>query len=152
MHPVLSKTKTCRIIKEVLHFYATWFILPFLLRKFFKTVREILHLLTLYPKLIFRGALKKALMAPEDRSYQIQYFSKIFPSPLASTLHIYFYLHLKELSENAFWIVIALKNATFSAPESAPETALETTYFMQFLKNLTKNLKKKLMIVFVLIE
>ena len=72
----------------------------------------------------------------------------MFPSPLASTLHIHFYLHLKESSENALWIAIALKSATFSAPE----TALETTYFMLFLKNLTKNLEKKLMIVFVLIE
>ena len=149
---VLQKTKTSRIIIEVFHFYATYFILPFLLRKFFKTVGEILHLLTLYPKLIFWGALKKAFMVPEDRSYQTQYFAKIFLSLLASTLHIHFYLHLKESSENALWIAIALKSATFSAPESAPETALETTYFMLFLKNLTKNLEKKLMIVFVLIE
>ena len=43
---------------------------------------------------------------------------------------------------------IALKSATFSAPE----TALETTYFMLFLENLTKNWKKKLMIMFILIE
>ena len=145
---VLSKTKICRIIIEAFHFYATYFILPFLLRKFFKTVGEILHLLTLSPKLIFRGALKKAFMVPEDRSYQKQYFAKIFPSLLASTLHIHFYFHLKESSENALWIAIALKSATFSAPE----TALETTYFMLFLKNLTKNLEKKLMIVFFLID
>ena len=85
-------------------------------------------------------------MVPEDRSYQTQYFAKIFPSPLASTLHIHFYLHLKESSENALWI--ALKSATFNALESVPETALEATYFMLFLKNLTKNLEKKLMIVF----
>ena len=52
------------------------FYLPFLLRKLFKTVGEILHLLTLYPKLIFRGALKKALMFPEDRSYQTQTLQK----------------------------------------------------------------------------
>ena len=122
--------------------------LPFLLRKFFKTVGEILHLLTLYLKLIFRGALKKAFMDPEDRSYQAQYFPKIFPSPLAWTFHDHFYLYLKESSENAFWIAIALKSVTFSAPG----TALETTYFMLLLKNLTKNLETKLMIVFVLIE
>ena len=102
------------------------FYLPFLLRKLFKTVGEILHLLTLYPKLIFRGALKKALMFPEDRSYQTQYFAKIFPRALASMLHIHFYLHLNKSSENALWIDIALKSATFSAPESSPETALET--------------------------
>ena len=58
-----------------------------------------MHLLTLHSKLIFRVALKKALMVPEDRSYQTQYFAKIFPSPLASTLHIHFDLHLKESSE-----------------------------------------------------
>ena len=128
-------------------FYFTVFI-----KKFFKTVGEILRLLTLHPKLIFRGALKKAFMVPVERSYQRQYFSKILPSPLASKLHISFYLHLKESSENALWILIALKSATFSAPKSASETALETTYLMLFLKNLTKNLKKKLMIVFVLID
>ena len=76
------------------------FYLPFLLGKFFKTVGEILHLLTLYPKLIFRGALKKAFMVPVDGYYQTHYFAKTFPSPLASTLHIHFYLHLKESSEN----------------------------------------------------
>ena len=149
---VLSKTKACRIIIEVFHFYATCFILVFSLRKFLKIVGEILHLLTLYPKLIFRGALKKALMVLVDRSYQTQYFAKIFPSPLVSTLHIHFYLHFKESSENALLITIALKSATFSASESAPKTALETTYFILFLKNLTKNLEKKLMIVFLLIE
>ena len=132
----------------MLHLYATGFILPFLLRKFLKTVGEILHLLILYPKLIFRGALKKTFIVPVDRLYQRQYFAKIFPSPFTSTLHIHLYLHLKESSENALWIDIALKSATFSAPE----TALETTYFMLFLKHLTKNLEKKLMIVFVWID
>ena len=149
---VLSKTKICRIIIEGFQFYATYFILLFLSRKVFKTFGEILHLLTLSPKLNFRCALKKAFRVPEDRSYQKRYFAKIFPSLLASTLHIHFYFHLKESSENALWIAIALKSATFSAPESAPKTALETTYFMLFLKNVTKNLEKKLMIVFVLIE
>ena len=89
------------IIIEVFHFYATCFILPLLLRTFFKTVGEILHLLTVYPKSIFRGALKKAFMVLEKRSYQTQYFAKTFPNPLASTLHIHFYLHLKESSEHA---------------------------------------------------
>ena len=126
---------------SLLHFY----ILPFLLRKFFKTGGEILHLLTLPTKLIFRGALKKAFMVPEDRCNQKQHFAKIFPSLLASTLHIHFYFHLKNSSENALWIAIALKSATFGAPESASETALETTYFMLFLKKLTKNLEKKVM-------
>ena len=40
------------------------------------------------PKLIFRGALKKAFMVPEDRSYQNEYFAEIFPNLLASMLHI----------------------------------------------------------------
>ena len=71
---------------------------------------------------------------------------------MASTLHIHFYLHLKESSENALWVAIALKGAAFSAPEIAPETALETTYFTLFLKNLIKNSEKKVVIVFVLIE
>ena len=37
------------------------------------------YLLTVHPKLNFRGALRKSLMAPEDRSYQTQCFAKIFP-------------------------------------------------------------------------
>ena len=123
------------------------------LRKFFKTVLgEILYLLMLYPKFIFPGVLKEAFLALEDRSYQTQYVSEIFPSPLASTLHIHVYLHLKESSGNVLWIAIALKSATFKALKSAPETALETTCFMLFLKNLTKNFEKKLMMLFVLIE
>ena len=55
-----------------------------------------MHLLTVHPKFIFRGTLKKALMVPEDRSYQTQYFAKIFPSPLVLTLQIHFYLHFQE--------------------------------------------------------
>ena len=82
-------------------------------------------------------------MVPEDRSYQKQYFAKIFPGLLASTLHIHFYFHLKESTENALWIAIALKSPTFSAPKSAPKTALKTKYFLIFLKNLAKNLGKK---------
>ena len=58
-------------------------------------------LINTVPKLIFQGALKKAFMVSEDRSYQKQYFAKIFPSLLASMLHIHFYFHLKESSENA---------------------------------------------------
>ena len=145
---VLLKTKTCTIITEVFHFYATCFILRFLLIAFFKTVGELLHLLLVHPKLIFRSALKKALTVLEDRSYQTQHFAKIFASLLALMLYINFYLHSQESFENELWIVIALKSATFSAPE----TALETTYFMLFLKNLTKNLKKKLVIMFVWME
>ena len=144
-----KKKKNSRIILEAFHFYATYFILLFLFRKFFKAVEEVLHLLTLSCKLTFWCALKKV---PEERSYQKQHFAKLFLSLLVSTLHIHFYFHLKESSENALWIDIALKNATFSAPETAIETAPEFTCFMLFLKNLTKNLKKKLMVVFVLIE
>ena len=70
-----------------------------LLRTFFKTVGELLHILTVHPKLIFWAAIKKTLMVPEDRSYQTQYFTEIFP--LALTLHINVYLHLQESSENA---------------------------------------------------
>ena len=98
---VLSKIKTCRIITEVFHFYATRFILPFLLRTFFKTVGELLHLITVHPKLIFWDALYKALMVPVNRTCQTQYFAKIFPNALNLTLQIHFYLHLKESSENA---------------------------------------------------
>ena len=52
------------------HFYATCFVLHFLLRTFFKSVGGPLDLLTVHPKLSFRGAQEKALMVPEDRSYQ----------------------------------------------------------------------------------
>ena len=53
-------------LTEIFHIYVTCFILRFLLRTFFKTVEEPLYLLTVHPKLIFRGALKKALMVLED--------------------------------------------------------------------------------------
>ena len=122
---VLLKTKTCRIMTEVLQFYATCIILCLLLRIFFKLVGE-LHLLTLCPKLIFWGALKKVLMFTEVRFYQTQYFTKTFPNPLSLTVHIHFYLHLQLASENTPWIVIVLESATFSAPKSAPETTLES--------------------------
>ena len=135
---VLSKPKTCGIIIEVFHFYATCCVLPFLLITFFKTVGEILQLLTLYPKLIFWGSLKKAFIVPEGRSYQTQYFTNIFRSTLASTLDIHFYLDLKESSENVLWIAIALKSAILSAPESSPETALETTILCYFSKTWLK--------------
>ena len=81
---------------QVFHFYATCFILRFLLRTFFKTVVEPLHLFTVDPKLFFRDSLKNVLIVPEDRSYQRKYFAKIFPSPLALTLQIQFYLHFQE--------------------------------------------------------
>ena len=87
-------------------------------------------------------------MIAEDISYQTQYLAITFPSPLALTLHIHFYLHSKEPSENAFLIAIALKSANFRAPKIAPKSALETTHFMLFLKNLTKNLEKNLVIMF----
>ena len=76
-------------LTEIFHIYVTCFILRFLLRTFCKTVGEPLYLLTVHPKLIFRGALKKALMVLEDRFYQRQYFAKIFPSPLTLTLQIH---------------------------------------------------------------
>ena len=149
---VLSKTETCRIITEVFHFYATCFILRFLLRTFFKTVREPLYLLRVHPKLIFKGALKNAPIVLEYQYYQRQYFAEIVPSPLALTLQIHFYPSLSGIILDCALKVIALKSATFSAPEIAPETNLKTTYFMLFLRNLTKNLEEKLVIKFVLME
>ena len=68
---------------------------------FFKTGGEPLHLLKVHPKLIFRGVLKKVLMVPENRSYQPQYFTKIFPSPLALMLHIFLPLYFYESAQNA---------------------------------------------------
>ena len=65
------------------------FCLTVFIKKVFQNSWRKLHLLTLHPKLIFRDALKKAFMVPEDRSYQIQYFAKIFPSALISALHIH---------------------------------------------------------------
>ena len=92
-----------------------------------------------YTQFALSGCTKKEPFTPRGYgSYQKQYFAKIFPSLLVSTLHIHFYFHLKKSSENALWIAIVLKSATFSASESAPDTALETTYFMLFLKNVTK--------------
>ena len=69
-----------------------------LIKNFFKTIGEPLHLLTVHPKLVFCGALMKALMVPEGRSYQKQYFLKIFPSTLTLTLHIHFFLHFQDSS------------------------------------------------------
>ena len=149
---VLSKTKIYTIITEILHICATCFILCFLLKVFFKTFGEPLYLLTVHLKLIFRGALKKALMVLEDQYYQRQYFVKIFPSPLALMLQIHFYPSPSWIILDCPSKVMVLKSATFSAPESAHETNLETTYFMLFLKNLTKNLEKKVVVNFVWVE
>ena len=97
---VLSKTKTCRMIIEVFHFYPTCFILPFLLRQFFKTVGKILHLLTLYSyrwknitPINFSGCTKEGLQGPGRQILSNTILCKNFPSPLASTLHIRFYLY-----------------------------------------------------------
>ena len=73
-------------------------LLRFLLKKFFKTVGEPPHLLTVHPILIFPDSLKKAFMVPEDRSYQKQYFAKIFSNPLALMLQIHFYLYFLGIS------------------------------------------------------
>ena len=79
-------------------------LLRFLLRTFFKTVGEpphpkfILSSATVHPKLIFPDSLKKAFMVPEDRSYQKQYFAKIFSNPLALMLEIHFYLYFLGIS------------------------------------------------------
>ena len=90
-------------------------------------------------------------MVPEDRSYQTQYFAKIFP-PQYFVKSSSFYIHFQESAQNALLIVIAVKSAAFSAPKSASETTLETMYFMLFLKNVTNNLEKKLVIKFVLMK
>ena len=112
-------------LTEIFHIYVTCFILRFLLRTFFKTVGEPLYLLTVHPKLIFRGALKKALMVLEDWFYQRQYFAKIFPSPLTLTLQIHLHRSLSGITLNCALNAIALKSATFSAPQSVPETNIE---------------------------
>ena len=65
-------------------------LLCFILRAFFKTVREQLRILLVHPKLLFRGTARKAIMVPENGSYQTQNFAKIFPSLLALTLQIHF--------------------------------------------------------------
>ena len=112
-------------LTEIFHIYVTCFILRFLLRTFCKTVGEPLYLLTVHPKLIFRGALKKALMVLEDRFYQRQYFAKIFPSPLTLTLQIHLHPSLSGITLNCALNAIALKSATFSASQSVPETNIE---------------------------
>ena len=91
-------------------------------------------------------------MVLEDQYYQRKYCAKIFPSPLVLTLQIHFYPSFSVTILDCALKVIALKSATFSAPENAPETNLKTTYFMLFLRNLTKNLEEKLVIKFVLME
>ena len=85
----------------------------------------------------------KAFLIPRDRPNQRQCFSKIFPSSLALTLQIHFYLHFSRIILEC---PLALNSATFSAPKSAPKTTLKTTSFMLFLKNVAKNLEKKLVI------
>ena len=79
-------------------------------------------------------------MVLDDQYYQRKYCAKIFPSPLVLTLQIHFYPSFSVTILDCALKVIALKSATFSAPESAAETNLETTYF------------KKLVIKFVSME
>ena len=97
---------------------------PFLLKTCFKSVGEPLYLLTVHPKLIFRGAPRNALKVLEDQYYQRQYFVNIFPSTLALTLQIHFYSSLSGIILVCALKVIALKSATFSAPETNLETLL----------------------------
>ena len=136
--------KSFTLVLDVL-FYA-------FLRTFFKTIGEPLHLLTVHPKLIFRGALKKALIIPGEGSYQAKYFSEIFPSTLALMLQIHFYLCFLGSSLECALNSHSCQKCKFSAPENAPETTLETTFFALFLQNVTKHLEKKLVIKFVLME
>ena len=74
------------------------FFFTLFIKNVLQTVGEPLHLLTVHPKLIFRSALKKALISPEDKSYKKQYFAKIFPNQSALMLNIHFYLHFQESS------------------------------------------------------
>ena len=107
---VLLKTRTCRIITEVFQFYATCFILPFLLKNVLQSSLRTTACMKLHPKLIFWSALKKIFMVPEDRSYVIQYFAKIFRSSLVSMLHIQFSSSLKKSTENVLWIANSSQN------------------------------------------
>ena len=142
------KQKLAGLSQKSLTFMLHVLFYPFLLKTCFKSVGEPLYPLTVHPKLIFRGAPRNALKVLEDQYYQRQYFVNIFPSTLALTLQIHFYSSLSGIILICALKVIALKSATFSAPE----TNLETLHFMLFLKNLTKNLEKKLVIKFVLME
>ena len=86
------------------------------------TVRETLYLLTVHPKLIFWGALNKALMVLKNRSYQTQCCAQVVPSPLALTPQIDFYLHFQESTYNVLWIVIGLKSASLNSHRSPKST------------------------------
>ena len=87
------------------------FVLRFLLRTFFKTFGEPLYLLTVHPKLNFRGALRKSLIVAEDRSYQTQYFAKIFPIQVFP-LHIlcYFSKTWLKIWRKSWWSSLFLWN------------------------------------------
>ena len=67
-----EKPKICRNIAGVFHFYISLFVLLYLLKVFSKILKELLHLITLHPKLIPWSAVKKALMILEDTSNQTQ--------------------------------------------------------------------------------
>ena len=98
------------------------FYFTFFYRTFFKTVGKLLHLLTVYTKLIFQSALQKALVVEEKRDCGTGALRTLF------------------LGEHLWWLLL------FS------EIALETIYFMLFVKNLNENLEKKLVIMFVSME
>ena len=100
------------------------FYFTFFYRTFFKTVGELLHLLTVHTKLIFQSALQKALVVEEKRDCGTGALRTPF------------------LAEHLWWLLLF----------SSPEIALETTYFMLFVKNLNENLEKKLVIMFVSME
>ena len=70
------ENKNLQDYHRIFQFYAAYFILHFLLRTFVKRIGEPLFLLTVHHKLIFRGALKKALMVSENRSYQTNTLQK----------------------------------------------------------------------------
>ena len=118
------KQKLAGLSQKSLTFMLHVLFYPFLLKTCFKSVGEPLYLLTVHPKLIFRGAPRNALKVLEDQYYQRQYFVNIFPSTLALTLQIHFYSSLSGITLICALKVIALKSATFSAPETNLETLL----------------------------
>ena len=118
------KQKLAGLSQKSLTFMLHVLFCPFLLKTCFKSVGEPLYLLTVHPKLIFRGAPRNALKVLEDQYYQRQYFVNIFPSTLALTLQIHFYSSLSGIILVCALKVIALKSATFSAPETNLETLL----------------------------
>ena len=122
----LSKTKTCRIITEVFHFYATSFIFCLLLRTFFKTVGELLHLLTVHPKFIFRGALNCS------RKYVFYAISQKLDKKLREKAGYHVCLNgIDQFYKNFFY----LHGTSFVIWENSPVIHLWSPTFILFSRN-----------------